>query len=115
MTKMFVGGIPYSITTQQLEELFKQYGQVASVNIITDKFSGQSKGFAFVEMNDDNEAQEAIKQLNGYALEGRSIGVSVAKPREDRPSNGGFNRNNDGFQRNNRNGGFDRDNNRRGR
>lgn len=115
MTKLFVGGIPYSVTTQQLEQLFQQYGSVTSVNIITDKFSGQSKGFAFVEMSDDNQAQEAIKNLDGYALEGRKLGVSVAKPREDRPSGGGFNRDQSGgFQRNNRNGGFNRDN-RRGR
>ena len=102
MTKLFVGGIPYSITNQQLEELFAQFGSVTSVNIVTDKFSGQSKGFAFVEMSDDAQAQEAIKQLEGYSLEGRKIGVSVAKPREDRPDRGGFGGgNNRGFQRDN--------------
>lgn len=106
MTKLFVGGIPYSITNQQLEELFQQFGTVASVNIVTDKYSGQSKGFAFVEMSDDNQAQEAIKQLDGYALEGRKIGVSVAKPKEDRSDRGGFNRDNRNFQRND----FDRNN-----
>lgn len=108
MTKLFVGGIPYSITNQQLEELFKQFGSVTSVNIINDKFTGQSKGFAFVEMSDDKEAEEAINQLNGYDLEGRKIGVSVAKPKEDRPDRGGFNRDNrssgNGFNRDNRGG-----------
>lgn len=91
MTKLFVGGLPYSTNNQSLNDLFAQFGQVASANVITDKFTNQSKGFGFVEMLNDAEAQEAIKQLDGSDLEGRRLGVSVARPKEDRPrSNSGF-------------------------
>lgn len=89
MTKLFVGGLPYSIDSQKLNDMFAQIGQVASANVINDKFTGQSKGFGFVEMIDDSAAEEAIKQLNGTTLEGRTLGVSVAKPREDNRSGGG--------------------------
>ncbi len=87
MTKLFVGGIPYSISNQQLEELFAKFGTVSSAQIVTDKFSGQSKGFAFVEMANDSDALSAVKELDGYGLDGRKIGVSVARPREDNRSN----------------------------
>lgn len=83
MTKIFVGGIPYSITNQALEEMFAKFGTVASAQIVMDKYSGQSKGFAFVEMPNDNEAQKAIQELDGSDIEGRKIGVSVARPREE--------------------------------
>lgn len=86
MTKLFIGGLPYSVDSQKLKEMFSQFGEVYSANVITDKFSGQSKGFGFVEMSNDTEAQEAIKSLDGSSLEGRTIGVSVARPREDRPN-----------------------------
>lgn len=87
MTKrLFVGSLPYSTGSAQLEELFGQAGQVISLNLITDKFSGQSKGFAFVEMS-DADAEEAIKKFNGYELDGRKIVVNVARPKEDRPRN----------------------------
>lgn len=98
MTKLFVGGLPYSITDQQLKSIFESIGAVSSALVITDKFTGQSKGFGFVEMDDDAAAQTAIKQLDGSDLEGRKIAVSVARPREDRPRDGGFNRG--GFDRN---------------
>lgn len=106
MTKLFVGGLPYSFDNQKLNDLFATYGEIVSAVVITDKFTNQSKGFGFVEMADDTAAQEAIKQLDGSNLEGRNLGVSVAKPREDRPrpAGGGFN--------DNRGGGFGRDNNR---
>lgn len=102
MTKLFVGGLPYSVTSQSLNDMFSQIGQVASANVINDKFTGQSKGFGFVEMIDDASAEEAIKQLNGTSLEGRTLGVSIAKPREDnrsRGNGGGFGggRDNSGF------------------
>lgn len=91
LTKLFVGGIPYSLTNQQLQELFAKFGSVSSAQVVTDKYSGQSKGFGFVEMQDDSQAQAAIKELDGYAIEGRKIGVSVARPREDnRGSRGNF-------------------------
>lgn len=101
MTKLFIGGLPYTIDNQKLNDLFAQFGEVLSAVVINDKFTGQSKGFGFVEMSDDSAAQEAIKNLDGTDLEGRKLGVSVAKPREDRSSSFG-----------NRNGGYDRDNNR---
>lgn len=83
MTKIFVGGIPYSITNQTLEEMFAKFGTVSSAQIIMDKYSGQSKGFAFVEMPEDGEAQKAIQALDGSEIDGRKIGVSVARPREE--------------------------------
>ncbi len=83
MTKLFVGGLAYSVTNSQLEETFKQFGQVQSAQVITDKYSGQSKGFGFVEMVNDEEAQKAILELNGKPFEGRTLGVSVARPREE--------------------------------
>ncbi len=85
MTKLFVGGLPYSTNNQSLNDLFAQFGQVTSASVITDKFTNQSKGFGFVEMPNDEQAQEAINKLNGSDLEGRKLGVSVARPREDRP------------------------------
>lgn len=82
MTKLFVGGLPYSIDNQKLNELFAQFGQVISAMVITDKFTSQSKGFGFVEMSDE-DAKKAISALDGTELDGRKIGVSVARPRED--------------------------------
>jgi len=83
--KIFVGGLPYTITSAQLEEVFAKFGKVVSCEVITDRYSGQSKGFAFVEMGDDKEADEAISKLNETELEGRKIVVNVARPREERP------------------------------
>lgn len=112
MTKLFVGGLPYATTNDQLLEMFSKFGQVSSAVIVTDKFSGQSKGFGFVEMQNDAEAQKAISELNGTSMEGRTIGVSVARPREERPRDGGtggFNRGGGGgFNRDSRGGGFNR-------
>jgi len=86
MTKrLFVGGLPYSITSSQLEEMFSKFGTVVSCNVITDKYSGQSKGFGFVEMQEDKDADEAIKKLDGTEIEGRKVAVNVARPREERP------------------------------
>lgn len=100
--RLFVGGLPYETTSGQLEELFNQAGKVESVNLITDRYTGKGKGFAFVEMTTDAEAAEAIKKFNGYTLGSRSIVVNEAKPREER-SSGGFNRGGDrGGQRQNR-------------
>lgn len=95
MTKLFVGGLPYTMDNQKLNELFSQFGQVISANIISDKYTNQSKGFGFVEMADDNAAQEAIKALDGSDLEGRRIGVSVARPKEDRSNFNSDNRRSD--------------------
>jgi RNA recognition motif-containing protein len=89
-SKLYVGNLAYSVSNADLEELFAQAGQVQSVAIITDKFSGQSKGFGFVEMATPAEASKAIQQLNDTELKGRNIKVNEAKPRES--SFGGNNR-----------------------
>jgi RNA recognition motif-containing protein len=94
--KLYVGGLPYSITDQQLEELFTTHGTVESAKVITDKFTDRSRGFGFVEMSSQQEAEAAIAALNGTELEGRTLTVNIAKAREDRPrggrSGGGGNR-----------------------
>jgi RNA recognition motif-containing protein len=84
--KIYVGSLPYSVNEQKLSDLFAQYGSVASVKIISDKYSGQSKGFGFVEMASAEEAQKAITALNGTQLEGRTLVVNEARPMENRPS-----------------------------
>ena len=94
--RLFVGSLPYSATSAQLEELFSQVGKVASLNLITDKFSGQSKGFAFVEMSTDEESDKAIAKFNNYELDGRKIVVNVARPQENRNQ---FNNQNRGYSR----------------
>ncbi len=87
--KLYVGNLPYSITEDDLRQMFAEFGDVGSVNIITDKFSGQSKGFGFVEMADNAEADAAIKGLNETSQGGRNIKVNQARPREQRPPRGG--------------------------
>lgn len=88
-TKLFVGNLPFSITTADLEALFGQVGAVSSVNIITDKFTGRSRGFGFVEMGSSQEAQVAIERFNGHEIQGRALTVNEAKPQEPRSSGGG--------------------------
>ncbi len=88
-TKLYVGGLPYSVTEDRLEELFGEHGTVESARVITDKFTGRSRGFGFVEMSSQEEAQAAIDKLNGTDLEGRSLTVNEAKPREPRAGGGG--------------------------
>jgi len=87
--KLYVGNLPYSVNQQSLEETFGQCGTVDSVNVITDRDTGQSKGFAFVEMSSDSEAQKAIQELNGSSLDGREIKVNEAKPQQKRSGGGG--------------------------
>ena len=82
--KLYVGNLPYSASEEELRALFERAGTVNSVNIITDRDSGRSKGFAFVEMSTQAEAEEAIKLLNGYNLNEREIKVNLARPREER-------------------------------
>jgi len=89
-TKLYVGGLPYSVTEQQLSELFSQQGTVSSAKVITDKFTGQSRGFGFVEMSTTEEAQKAISALNGTQMDGRPLTVNEAKPQEKRTGGGGF-------------------------
>ncbi len=86
---IYVGNLAYSVTEDDLRGAFSEFGEVTSVSVITDKYSGQSKGFGFVEMADNAEADAAIKALNETALNGRNIRVNQARPRDDRPSRGG--------------------------
>jgi RNA recognition motif-containing protein len=83
--KLYVGNLPYSATEERLQQHFSQYGSVVSARIITDKFSGRSKGFGFVEMSSDTEAEKATTALNGTDFEGRNIVVSEARPQPQRP------------------------------
>lgn len=82
--KIYIGSLSYNVDDQSLTELFEQYGEVQTARVITDRDSGRSKGFAFVEMSSDTEASTAIQKLNGYELLGRAINVSEAKPMESR-------------------------------
>lgn len=88
-TKLFVGNLPFNTSDGELEELFAQAGAVASVNIITDKFTGRSRGFGFVEMGSEDEAQSAIERFHGHELGGRPLTVNEAKPKEPRGPRGG--------------------------
>jgi RNA recognition motif-containing protein len=83
-TKLFVGKLSYNTTDDSLSAAFTQFGTVSSAQVIKDRDSGQSKGFGFVEMDDDDAAQAAIKALDGKELDGRMVVVNVARPREDR-------------------------------
>src|SRR5215831_14109978 len=94
-SKLYVGNLAYTVSNGDLHELFSQVGQVQSAAVITDKFSGQSKGFGFVEMSTPEEAANAISQLNDSELKGRNIKVNEAKPRES--NFGGNNRDRGGM------------------
>ena len=83
---IYVGNLDYSVTDDDLREAFGEFGEIQSANVIKDKMSGRSKGFGFVEMPSNSEADQAIKALNGSDLKGRNIKVNQAKPRGDRPS-----------------------------
>ena len=87
--KLYVGNLPYSTTEEGLNESFSQCGTVDSVKLITDRDTGRSKGFGFVEMSSDEEAQSAIQKFDGQEFDGRSIRVNEAKPMEPRGSRGG--------------------------
>jgi RNA recognition motif-containing protein len=87
--KLYVGGLPYSVTDGQVEEIFAAHGSVQSARVISDKLTGRSRGFGFVEMATDDEAQKAIEALNGTELEGRTLVVNEARPQERREG-GGF-------------------------
>ena len=83
-TKLFVGNLPFNTSSDDLETLFGQAGAVSSVTIISDKFTGRSRGFGSVEMSNPQEAQAAIERFNGYELQGRALTVNEAKPQESR-------------------------------
>lgn len=85
--KLYVGGISYNTTDQGLSDAFAKAGSVVSATIITDKMTGRSKGFGFVEMSSDSEADAAIEMYNGKDLDGRNLTVNEARPKEERPRN----------------------------
>jgi RNA recognition motif-containing protein len=114
--KLYVGNLSYSTTEDELRELFTQAGTVTDVVVIKDRDTGQSKGFAFVSMASQAEAEKAIQMMNGKSVGNRELRVNVARPPEDRPRGGGGG---GGYGRDNRGGGgggggYGRDNNRRG-
>ncbi len=87
--RLYVGNLSYNVTNESLEELFAQFGAVQSAQVVQDRDSGRSKGFGFVEMGDDNAAQEAIRGLNEKEHDGRPLTVNEARPREERSGSGG--------------------------
>ena len=97
---IYISNLSYNTTSESLQELFAEYGNISSANIITDKFTGKSRGFAFIEMPDNNEGQKAIDELNGTEFNGKTINVNIARPRtergndrfSDRSNYGGYNR-----------------------
>ncbi len=88
--RLYVGNLAFTITEPDLQDLFAQAGTVSEVALMVDKFTGKSRGFAFVTMSTDQEAQNAITQIHGKAVEGRALTVNEARPREERPSGGGY-------------------------
>src|SRR3954447_26690692 len=87
--RLYVGNLSYSVDSSELEQMFAQFGQVQSAEVISDRMTGRSKGFGFVEMSNDDEAQAAINALNGQDNNGRALTVNEAKPREERSGGGG--------------------------
>ena len=86
---MFVGNLSFNTTENDLQDAFAAHGTVTEANLVTDRATGRPRGFAFVTMSSDEEAQKAVSALNGKSIDGRAINVSVARPREDRPAGGG--------------------------
>ncbi len=82
--KMYVGNLPYSVTDEKLKEIFAEFGEVVEAKVITDKYSGRSKGFGFVTMKDDAMADKAIKAMDGKEVEGRALKVNIARPMRER-------------------------------
>ena len=91
--KIFVGNLSFEVSDLDLEDLFKQHGEVLSARVITDRDTGRSRGFGFVEMSSDGSAQSAIDALNGTELKGRAVNVSIAKERSNDRGSGGFREN----------------------
>ncbi|MBI2516263.1 MAG: RNA-binding protein [Opitutae bacterium] len=106
-SKLYVGNLPFASTAQDLEALFGQVGTVSVVEIIFDKFTGRSRGFAFVTMGSAEEAQKAVEKFHGHQIEGRALSVNIARPREERPPrSGGFGGERRGFGGGGGGGGF---------
>lgn len=104
---IYVSNLSWGTKSDSLHDLFAQFGEVTSANIVTDRETGRSRGFGFVEMPEDEDAQKAIDALNGTDFEGKTINVNVARPRAERPERGGYN-NRGGFGGGNRGGYGDR-------
>ncbi|MFI5193909.1 MAG: RNA recognition motif domain-containing protein [Chitinophagales bacterium] len=100
---IYVSNLSFNVTDEDLNEYFAEYGEVSSAKVILDKFTQKSRGFAFVEMSDEEAAKKAIQELDGASVDGRTINVSVAKPREERTGGGGANKSGGGgnFQKRN--------------
>lgn len=110
---IYVSNLNFATKTESLQELFAGYGEVSSANIIMDRETGRSRGFGFVEMVSDEDGQKAIDALNGRDFEGKTITVNVARPKTDRPDNGGYNRGGynrggGGYNRGGNGGGYNR-------
>jgi len=90
MLNLYVGNLPYSMNDQDLNELFSQIGDVQSARVMSDRETGRSRGFGFVEMANEDDGREAIEKLNGTDFDGRALVVNEARPREERPRRGGF-------------------------
>ena len=88
--KLYVGGLAYSVTDTQLAQLFAGQGRVESAKVVTDRDSDRSRGFGFVEMSTQEEAEKAVASLNGMLLEGRNLTVNMSRPREDRPARNSY-------------------------
>ena len=109
-TKLYVGNLAFQTTSQDLQELFAQAGTVQSASVVEDRDTGQSRGFAFIEMSTDAEAASAIEQFNGKEVGGRALKVNEAKPRENRGGGGrGFGANRNGHDRNRGGGNYGHD------
>jgi RNA recognition motif-containing protein len=111
-TRLFVGSLAWATTDDSLSAFFSQVGTVSSAKVITDRATGRSKGFGFVEMGSDEDAQKAVAELNGRDLDGRAIVVNEARPMEPRENRGGFGGGSRGGYSSGSRGGFSRDNNR---
>jgi cold-inducible RNA-binding protein len=96
--KLYVGNLSYETSEGDLRDAFSQYGEVASAKIIMDRDTGRSKGFGFVEFNDDDSARKAMSSLNGTEFKGRSLTVNEARPQTERPRGGGESRSRGGFR-----------------
>jgi RNA recognition motif-containing protein len=105
---IYISNLSFSTESESLQKLFAEYGEVTSANIITDRETGRSRGFGFVEMPNEAEAQKAIDELNNTDFEGKTITVNIARPKTERRNNGGFNRGGSGFNRGGGGGGYGR-------
>ena len=96
---IYVAGLSYGTYDADLNDLFSEYGEVSSAKVISDRETGRSRGFGFIEMSDETEGQKAIDELNGAEYDHKVISVSLARPRTERPSNGGYRERNNNFRR----------------